>query len=101
MTTTPARQPLLATYRLQFNKDFTFQAATKIVGYLADLGISHVYASPILTARRGSTHGYDVVDPTTINPELGGEAGLRRLVGVLHAQGLGLMVDIVPNHMGV
>jgi malto-oligosyltrehalose synthase len=90
-----------ATYRLQFNADFTFADAQAIVPYLADLGISHVYASPILTARRGSRHGYDVVDPTTINPELGGEAGLRRLVELLHAHGLGLVVDIVPNHMGV
>ena len=90
-----------ATYRLQFNADFTFADAQAIVPYLADLGISHVYASPILTARRGSTHGYDVVDPTAINPELGGEAGLRRLVAALHAHGLGLVVDIVPNHMGV
>jgi malto-oligosyltrehalose synthase len=90
-----------ATYRLQFNADFTFADAQAIVPYLADLGISHVYASPILTARRGSTHGYDVVDPTAINPELGGEDGLRRLVTVLHAHGLGLVVDIVPNHMGV
>ncbi len=90
-----------ATYRLQFNADFTFADAQAIVPYLADLGISHVYASPVLTARRGSTHGYDVVDPTAINPELGGEAGLRGLVAVLHAHGLGLVVDIVPNHMGV
>jgi (1->4)-alpha-D-glucan 1-alpha-D-glucosylmutase len=90
-----------ATYRLQFNADFTFADAQAIVPYLADLGISHVYASPILTARRGSRHGYDVVDPTAVNPELGGEDGLRRLVEVLHAHGLGLVVDIVPNHMGV
>jgi (1->4)-alpha-D-glucan 1-alpha-D-glucosylmutase len=90
-----------ATYRLQFNADFTFADAQAMVRYLADLDISHVYASPILTARRGSTHGYDVVDPTAINPELGGEDGLRHLVAVLHAHGLGLVVDIVPNHMGV
>ncbi|MBU2271077.1 MAG: hypothetical protein KKE52_07230, partial [Alphaproteobacteria bacterium] len=68
-----------ATYRLQFHKDFTFDDAVAIVPYLADLGISHVYASPILTARAGSMHGYDGVDPTAINPELGGEAGFRRL----------------------
>jgi (1->4)-alpha-D-glucan 1-alpha-D-glucosylmutase len=90
-----------ATYRLQFHANFTFEDAQAIVPYLSELGVSHVYASPILTARRGSTHGYDVVDPTAINPELGGEEGLRRLVTTLHTHGLGLVVDIVPNHMGV
>jgi len=90
-----------ATYRLQFNKDFTFADAAAIVPYLSALGISHVYASPILTARAGSLHGYDVVDPSRINPELGGEAGLRDLVTALHARDMGLIVDIVPNHMGV
>src|SRR5271169_6254801 len=68
---------------------------------MAALGISHLYASPILTARSGSMHGYDAVDPTTINPELGGEDGLRRLVAALRREGLGLVVDIVPNHMGI
>jgi len=90
-----------ATYRLQFNKDFTFADATAIIPYLAALGVSHVYASPILTARTGSLHGYDLVDPSKINPELGGEAGLRDFVAALHAKDLGLIVDIVPNHMGV
>ena len=88
-----------ATMRLQLHRDFTFADATDLVPYLAALGISHLYASPILTARPGSMHGYDVTDPTKVNPELGGEAGLRRLVATLRAAGLGLIVDIVPNHM--
>ncbi|MDF2114436.1 malto-oligosyltrehalose synthase [Roseiarcaceae bacterium H3SJ34-1] len=90
-----------ATYRLQFNKHFTFADATAIIPYLAALGVSHVYASPILAARAGSTHGYDVVDPCRINPELGGETGVREFVAALHAKDMGLIVDIVPNHMGV
>src|ERR1700733_8602333 len=98
-TTTPARPPLLATYRLQFNKDFTFQDAAKIVDYLADLGITHVYASPILTARRGSTHGYDVTDPTRLNPELGTEGDFNVFREKLRDRGMGLILDIVPNHM--
>jgi (1->4)-alpha-D-glucan 1-alpha-D-glucosylmutase len=98
-TTTPARPRLLATYRLQFNKDFTFQAAAKIVDYLADLGITHVYASPILTARRGSGHGYDVTDPTRLNPELGTEADFHAFREKLRERGMGLILDIVPNHM--
>jgi (1->4)-alpha-D-glucan 1-alpha-D-glucosylmutase len=87
--------------RLQLHAGFTFADAARLVPYLADLGISHLYASPILTARAGSMHGYDVVDPTRVNPELGGEAGLRDLVATLRAAGLGLIVDIVPNHMAV
>ncbi len=90
-----------ATYRMQFHKGFTFADAEAQVPYLAALGISHLYASPIATARSGSTHGYDGVDPTRINPELGGEAGFRRLVDRLKAYGMGMIVDIVPNHMGV
>ncbi len=90
-----------ATYRLQFHAGFTFADAEAIVPYLDDLGISHVYASPITTAVPGSTHGYDVVDPTRINPELGGEEGFRRLVAALQARGMGVIIDIVPNHMGV
>ncbi|RDE04750.1 malto-oligosyltrehalose synthase [Sphingomonas aracearum] len=90
-----------ATYRFQFHKDFTFADARALVPYLARLGISHLYASPITTARSGSTHGYDVVDPTRINPELGGEEAFRDLVAALRAQGLGIIIDIVPNHMGV
>lgn len=90
-----------ATYRLQFHKDFTFADAEALVPYLDRLGISHVYASPITTAAAGSMHGYDVIDPTTINPELGGEDAFRSLVAALKARGMGLIIDIVPNHMGV
>jgi (1->4)-alpha-D-glucan 1-alpha-D-glucosylmutase len=90
-----------ATARLQLHKDFTLDDAAAVVDYYAALGISHLYTSPILTARPGSTHGYDIVDPTRINPELGGEPALRRLVQKIRAAGLGLIIDIVPNHMGV
>lgn len=90
-----------ATYRLQFRREFPFASAEAIVPYLHELGVSHVYASPITTARSGSAHGYDVVDPTRVNPELGGEEGLRSLVTALKAHGMGLIIDIVPNHMGI
>ena len=90
-----------ATARLQLHKDFNFDQAAEVVPYYAALGISHLYSSPILTARSGSTHGYDIVDPTRINPELGGEEGLRRLVARVREHGMGLILDIVPNHMGV
>lgn len=96
-----AAPPPRATYRLQFHKGFTFEDAVKIVPYLAKLGISHVYSSPIQTAAPGSTHGYDIVDHSTINPELGGEDGFRRLSETLKEHGLKLVLDIVPNHMGV
>ena len=92
---------LSATLRLQFHRDFTLDDATALVDYFAELGISHLYASPLLTARPGSMHGYDVIDPTRINPELGGEAALRRLVEALRAKGMGLILDIVSNHMAV
>ncbi len=88
-----------ATLRLQFHKGFTFADAQRLVPYFADLGVSHLYASPITTARAGSMHGYDVIDHTRVNPELGGEKALRRLVEALHQKALGLIVDIVPNHM--
>ena len=90
-----------ATMRLQLHRDFTFSDAAALAPYVAEMGVSHVYCSPILTARAGSIHGYDVVDPTTVNPELGGEQGLRDFVAVLRSQDLGLIVDIVPNHMAV
>ncbi|MFD0938933.1 malto-oligosyltrehalose synthase, partial [Methylobacterium trifolii] len=96
-----ASVPPRATYRLQFHKDFTFTDAERIVPYLARLGISHVYASPLQKARPGSTHGYDIVDHGAINPELGGEAAFVRLSEALQAHGLKLLLDIVPNHMGV
>lgn len=90
-----------ATLRLQFHPGFTLDDACAHVDHFAALGVSHVYASPLWTARPGSTHGYDIVDPTAINPELGGEPALRRFVAALRARGLGLVLDIVPNHMGV
>src|ERR1043165_3601902 len=90
-----------ATFRLQFHKGFTLADAERLVPYFARIGISHIYASPITTARAGSMHGYDVIDPMRVNPELGGEEGLRQLVTSLRAAGLGLIVDIVPNHMAV
>ncbi len=93
--------PLRATARLQFHAGFTLDDAVPLVPYLARLGISHLYASPILKARPGSTHGYDIVDHGQINPELGGEPALYRLVAALHEARLGLILDIVPNHMGV
>jgi len=94
-------KPLSATARLQFHRDFTLDHATALVPYYSRLGISHLYASPLLTARAGSTHGYDIVDHNTINPELGGEEALRRMVAALRAHAMGLILDIVPNHMGV
>ncbi|MGY2187643.1 Maltooligosyl trehalose synthase [compost metagenome] len=94
-------QPLRATLRLQFHKGFTLDDAVPLVPYFARLGISHVYASPLLSARAGSMHGYDVVDPTSVNPELGGETALRRLVAALRGQNMGLILDIVSNHMAV
>jgi len=93
-----SRTPL-ATYRLQFNAQFTFAHARRIAGYLATLGISDVYASPILKARKGSTHGYDVVDADALNPELGTEDDFNALHEELKKHGLGLLLDIVPNHM--
>jgi (1->4)-alpha-D-glucan 1-alpha-D-glucosylmutase len=90
-----------ATARLQLHRDFTFDDAAACVPYYAELGITHLYTSPILRARPGSMHGYDIVDHSTVNPELGGEAGLQRLVAELRRHALGLIVDIVPNHMGV
>lgn len=90
-----------ATVRLQFHREFTLDHAVPLVAYFKDLGISHIYASPILKARAGSMHGYDVVDPSCINPELGGEAALARLVAELRKHDMGLLVDIVCNHMAV
>jgi (1->4)-alpha-D-glucan 1-alpha-D-glucosylmutase len=90
-----------STLRLQFHRGFTFDDAAKHVDYFAALGISHLYASPVTTAEPGSMHGYDTVDYTQVSAECGGEAGLRRLVDTLRAHGMGLIVDVVPNHMGV
>ncbi|WP_372985424.1 malto-oligosyltrehalose synthase [Marinobacter sp.] len=90
-----------ATYRLQFNRDFTFAHASKIIPYLHQLGISHVYASPFLKARAGSPHGYDIVDHNALNPEIGDEISFANYVETLHEHGMGQLLDIVPNHMGV
>ncbi|MDA1096533.1 MAG: alpha-amylase family glycosyl hydrolase [Chloroflexi bacterium] len=89
----------LATYRLQFNLTFRIGDAAKLLPYLDTLGVSHVYASPILRARAGSTHGYDGIDPTRVGLETGGTAGLRRLAKGLRQRGMGLVLDIVPNHL--
>lgn len=88
-----------ATYRLQFHRNFTLADAKAVVSYLRDLGISDVYASPIFRARAGSLHGYDVVDPNQINPELGGVEQFDELAGEIQRQGMGWLQDIVPNHM--
>jgi len=88
-----------ATYRIQFNPSFTFTDAAAIVPYLDELGISDIYASPIFTARQGSTHGYDVVDMNQINPEIGGIEGFAALAELLRDRGMGWLQDIIPNHM--
>lgn len=93
-------QPPLATYRLQLGGDLDFAAAGELVDYLAALGVSHLYLSPIMEARPGSTHGYDVADPSAVSSALGGEEGLRRLARRAHGRGLGLVSDFVPNHLG-
>ena len=98
--------PVLSTYRLQLRGassgfGFTFADAEQLLDYLDDLGVSHLYLSPILTPVSGSAHGYDVTDPTTVSAELGGPEGLARLSAAARARGMGLIVDIVPNHVGV
>ncbi len=90
-----------ATYRLQFNRTFTFRDAAELVPYLAALGISHCYASPYLRARPGSMHGYDIVDHNALNPEIGSPEDYEDFVAELHRYGMGQILDIVPNHMGV
>ncbi|MFC5139165.1 malto-oligosyltrehalose synthase [Actinomycetospora rhizophila] len=90
-----------STYRLQLSPAQPFAAARDLVGYLDALGVGTLYCSPILQAAPGSSHGYDVVDPTHANDELGGEQGRRELVAALREAGLGVLVDLVPNHMGV
>lgn len=105
---TPAPKPVSvstqipdATYRLQFHSGFTFTQATAIVPYLNSLGISHCYASPYLRARPGSTHGYDIIDHNALNPEIGSREEFERFNDALKHQGMGQILDIVPNHMGV
>jgi (1->4)-alpha-D-glucan 1-alpha-D-glucosylmutase len=95
----PPRAPFRATYRLQLGTDLDFAAARALVPYLADLGASHVYLSPSFQARPGSTHGYDVIDPGKVSDDLGGEEGLRALAETAHEHGMGIVLDIVPNHM--
>jgi (1->4)-alpha-D-glucan 1-alpha-D-glucosylmutase len=97
----PAFAAIRATYRLQFHQGFTFRDATALVPYLARLGISHIYASPLMEARPGSTHGYDIVNHNRLNPEIGTEGEFAALAAALKAQGMGLILDIVPNHMAV
>ncbi|MBF7143426.1 MULTISPECIES: malto-oligosyltrehalose synthase [Pseudomonas] len=94
-------KPFTSSIRLQFHKGFTLDDAVPLVPYFERMGISHVYASPVLKARAGSMHGYDVVDPTQINPELGGEPALRRLIAALREHQMGFVLDIVSNHMAV
>ena len=97
----PPPMPPRATYRLQLTRDFAFAQAGRLAPYLAALGISHVYLSPILAARSGSRHGYDVVDHDRLAPDLGTEAEFRDMVGAFRRHELGIIVDLVPNHMGV
>ncbi len=106
MTAAPPPRPLAgpayaATYRLQLGPHLDFDGARARVPYLARLGVSHLYLSPVLHARAGSTHGYDVVDPAHANPALGGDAGFDRLATAARRAGLGVVLDVVPNHMGV
>lgn len=90
-----------ATYRVQLHAGFTFRDALHIVPYLHDLGITHLYASPLLQARPGSTHGYDITNHQTLNPELGTAEDYEALCQALQSHGMGQVIDIVPNHMGI
>ena len=99
-TTVQARIPG-STYRLQFNEGFTFAHARDLIDYFEELGVTDCYSSPVLRARRGSPHGYDIVDHSHVNPELGGEEQLVELARELRARGMGLLVDVVPNHMSI
>src|SRR5215470_10524096 len=91
----------LSTYRLQFNAGFRFEHARKLTGYLHALGVSHIYSSPILKARPGSMHGYDITDHNALNPEIGSDADLQAFVHELKSYGLGQILDVVPNHMAL
>ncbi len=91
----------LSTYRLQFNQSFTFLDAAALIPYLHDLGITDCYASPYLKATPGSTHGYDVIDPTTLNPEIGTETDYQMFISALRKHEMGQLLDVVPNHMGI
>jgi len=91
----------VALYRLQFSKEFKFSQAAELIPYLSSLGISHCYASPYLRARPGSLHGYDIIDHERLNPEIGTPEDYDQFVAILHDRGMGQILDIVPNHMGV
>ncbi|MFV9503348.1 MAG: malto-oligosyltrehalose synthase [Oscillochloridaceae bacterium umkhey_bin13] len=95
------RQAPRTTYRLQLRPEFSFDQAAEVAGYLAQLGVSDAYASPLLTARIASPHGYDIADHGRINPDLGGQVGFERFSDALQSHGLGLILDVVPNHMGI
>ncbi|MCC5969187.1 MAG: malto-oligosyltrehalose synthase [Pararhodobacter sp.] len=101
MTDARGASSVRATYRIQFSDSFRFTDATALVPYLDRLGISHLYASPLTAARKGSSHGYDVVDFNALNPALGTEDDLRALAHAMHQRDMGLIVDFVPNHMGI
>ena len=90
-----------ATYRVQLHRDFTFSDAAALVPYLARLGVSHLYCSPFLRARAGSRHGYDIIDHNALNPEIGSRDDFEQLVATLREHGMGMLIDVVPNHMGV
>lgn len=94
------RRTPVSTYRLQLGPDLTFDQAIEHLDYLDDLGVTDLYLSPILQAAPGSTHGYDVVDHTRITDAMGGRAGFERLATAAHARGMGIVVDVVPNHVG-
>src|SRR5215467_10405926 len=101
----PSRRPQLtfprATYRVQLHRDFGFASARAVVPYLAALGVSHLYCSPFLRARAGSMHGYDIIDHNALNPDIGDRDDFEALVAALRAHQMGLLMDVVPNHMGV
>ncbi|RIK17314.1 MAG: malto-oligosyltrehalose synthase, partial [Acidobacteria bacterium] len=103
MTTSdqPERRPLTATYRMQLHAGFTCDDALEVLPYVKALGASHVYLSPVLTAVPGSEHGYDVLDHTRVSAELGGRQALERLAQAAHGRGMGVIVDVVPNHMAL
>src|SRR3954470_12785742 len=99
--TSAAAVARVATYRLQFHSGFRFSDALRLIDYFSALGISHLYSSPIFKARAGSTHGYDITDHNKVNPEVGTDEEFRELTDVLKSRGIGLVLDIVPNHVGI
>src|SRR5262249_49913224 len=101
ITSIPVRHLPVSTYRLQFNRSFTFEDARHLLDYLQQLGVGDVYASPYLKACPGSMHGYDIVDHNALNPEIGSETSYLRFVSALHQHGMHQVLDVVPNHMGI